>query len=94
MARPLRVEFADGLYHVTSRGERCENQQILIMQYFYIFQMVAQRVNQRFRQQHQTVFKTFAIANQDFLAGKINVFNTQAQALHDSHAGAIKQIGD
>ena len=25
MARPLRLEFAGALYHVTSRGNRCEN---------------------------------------------------------------------
>ena len=25
MSRPLRVELADGLYHVTSRGDRREN---------------------------------------------------------------------
>ena len=24
MARPLRIELAGGLYHVTSRGDRCE----------------------------------------------------------------------
>jgi hypothetical protein len=24
MARPLRLEFAGALYHVTSRGNRCE----------------------------------------------------------------------
>jgi len=25
MARPLRIELAGGLYHVTSRGDRCED---------------------------------------------------------------------
>jgi gluconate kinase len=25
MARPLRLELADGLYHITSRGDRREN---------------------------------------------------------------------
>lgn len=25
MARPLRVELTGGLYHVTTRGDRCED---------------------------------------------------------------------
>lgn len=49
--------------------------------------------NQALRQHDHPVFAALAIAHDDYLAVKVNVFDPQAQTFHQAHAAAIKQRG-
>lgn len=55
--------------------------------------LLPQTGSQRARQHHHMVFIALGLANDDDVPIKVNILDAQAQPLHQSHAGAIKQLG-
>jgi hypothetical protein len=54
----------------------------------------SQRLRQRCRQHHDSVLRSLAVSHDDRLAIEVEIFNAQAQALHQTHAGAVQQLAD
>ena len=49
--------------------------------------------HQTFRQHRHSVARTFGVAQRDQTLREIHVLDTEADALHEPHAGAVKQFG-
>jgi hypothetical protein len=75
-------------FHATAAGF-C----VCIPEHASVQQLRLERWRQRLRQHHHTVLATLALAHHDNPTIKVHILDAKAKTFHQSHAGAIQQLG-
>lgn len=95
----LPVPFAGGVWIFSGEGMREIDvaeavAEVGVIERAHGVKMGLQRRGEGAREHGAAVFRAFAVADGDFIAGEIEVFDAQPQAFEDAEAAAVKNLGD
>ena len=68
--------------------------QVFFVDDLYLFQVKLQGLNNRIGQDGDAVIFAFAIADDDLMVVKVNIFDAQAQPFYHTESAAVHDLGD